>query len=234
MEKEIKKRINKTRKERLEIRKQKEKQTNGKLKKYESQLKRENEKIKIRKNKEKGKNYSKNIKTEIDLIKLRERKKKNKIPNQVILNKEHKDTIILNDTSKGYLEVYGKGTYIIYYIFNEKRKKYKKINKIKIEKIKYNKGHILNKINIPKKKLKYIKNKLEEFQINYLIISKRLNYMKLDEKKYADSKFKKIYKIAKKEIRLKEKILKIKENLKNMDKKVLNKIINEIKKIEKI
>lgn len=183
--------------------------------------------------KEKQKYIIHKIKKIENIVKKRNRKKKNKIPNPVLINLINKDSINIYDNSYKTLTIYGKAVYIIYFILKEKRNTFSSLKNLKIKTKIYNKSTTLNYINIPIIEKNYIINILKKLNINYYIISKRLGYFVLEKELFEDNKFRKIYKLAKKETKKEKTIKEINNKIKYMKIDLIKELIQIIKKYDK-
>lgn len=189
--------------------------------------------LNIKHEKEKQKHIIHKIKKLENIVKKRDRKKKNKIPNSVLINLINKDSINLYDNSYNNLTIYGKAVYIIYFVLKEKMKIFNSLKDIKIRRRMYNKSTTINYINVPIIEKEYIISALKKLNINYYIISQRLGYLVLEKEVFKDNKFKKVYKLSKKDFKKEKSLNEIKNKIKYMKIELIKELINCIKYYDK-
>lgn len=215
--------------ERKKIKNKKLKQKNIRNKKAEEKLKKEKSKLAKKELKEKQIYKIPYIKIIENIERQRQKKKKNKLPNEILINNINKNSINIYDEFNN-IKIYGKAAYIIEFFLKDKKSKYKDVKKIKTFKKKFNKNNFLNYIILPMLEKNYIIQKIKENEINYFVISKRLNYEVLEKAKFKDNKFKKTYKEAKKYKKREAKMKNLKYKLENLHKNSLNEIYKTIQK----
>lgn len=191
----------------------KRQEENRKRRELASRLKKLKEKNKRNINR-KQKHIVKNIKENEDKLRKHNKKKSKRMIN-IFINLIYPYSINLIELKSEKIEIYGEGSYIIYYILRNKIKKYKSLCNVKIIQVNNN-GYLQNKIVIPKKELKNIKSILEKANINYTHIISFMNYYKEDEKEFEENKYLKYLKISKKHVNIKRKIEKIKETIEDL------------------